>query len=157
MKRRRIHLGPFVLAAWLFAIGWVALAVWIFLAQDAPWANAATAVAGLAGLVTGWVAFSLRIVTDGQGIRIPGERKLSWDDIDSISVRPGLLSVPVAVTLHGRGVAEHPMEGLAAGRRTARRLAQKVADAGGLGEVPQPQRPAKRGPARRGAARRAAD
>ncbi len=151
MKSRRIHFGPIAIVAWVVAIGWIALAVWIFVGLEPSWATAAAWVASLAGLVTGWVAFSLRVVTDADGIRIPGEPKLAWDDVDSVLVRPGLLHLPMAVTHKGRGISEHPMEGLAAGRRTARKLAQRVADAGGLGTVEQLNQQSKRGAARRAA------
>ncbi len=151
MKSRRIHFGPIAVAAWVVAIGWIVLAVWIFVAFEPSWATAAAWVASLAGLLTGWVAFSLRIVTDANGIRIPGEPQLAWEDVDSVGVRPGLLHLPVVITLQGRGLSEHPMEGLGAGRRTAHKLAQKVADAGGLGPVEPPQQRSKRGAARRAA------
>lgn len=151
MRSRRIHFGPIATVAWVVAIGWIALAVWIFVALEPSWATAASWVASLAGVLTGWVAFSLRVVTDGEGIRIPGEPKLAWDDVDSIGVRPGPLHLPIVMTRQGRGISEHPMEGLAAGRRTAQKLAQKVADVGGLETVELPQQHSKRGAARRAA------
>lgn len=149
--KRRTHTGPLAIVAWVIALGWFALAVVIFLVFEDSWASLAAGLATLAGIVTGWIAFSLRVVTDAEGVRIPGQRPIAWDDIDSIEVKPGLLNVPQVVTRQGRGLIEHPVEGLAAGRRRSVRLAQRIADAGELGSVPALVRANRRGKARRAA------
>ncbi len=151
MNRRRTHIGPLAIIAWLLAAGWVALGVVTILVVHDSWAPLAATIATMAGAVTGWIAFSLRVVTGAFGVRVPGNPPITWDDVDSVEIRPGLLHIPVLITQQGRGLVEHPREGLAAGRRLAHRLAQKVSDTGELGQVLEPARRGRRGKARRAA------
>lgn len=130
--------GPMVFLTWVVAAGWLALAIGSFVALGRPWGI----VLGLVGLVgaagTGWLARSMVVRWDADGLVLPGRGRTVWDDIERLEVQPGFVSVPMVALRQGRGLVDVPLDGLAwFGRagRTASRLAGRVAEAGDLPEV----------------------
>ena len=143
--------GPAAALAWLVAVGWLALAAAVVLTVVAPWNLLGAAVAVVLGVATGWLASSLGVRVDGDGLRIGRAGRLPWDDVTAITLGPGRFVVPQASVRRGRALMDVPLDGLGAPAGLARRLAQRVADAGELGPI------GVRTPEARGAARRAVE
>ncbi len=127
-----------VVVTWVVAVGWVALAAYSFvaLAETIRWVLGGVSVVGALG--TGWLASSLRIPYDDEGLRLPRRGHVGWDRVDSVDLTPGALSVPVLSLRSGRVLEEVPLDGLAwFGGPTglARTLAEKVARAAGVKDV----------------------
>lgn len=127
-----------VVLTWVVAVGWLTLAAYSFfaLAEPTRWVLGGVSVVGALG--TGWLASSLRIPYDDEGLRLPRRGHVSWDQVDSVDLVPGLVCVPV-VSLHsGRVLDEVHLDGLAWFGGTngmARALAEKVARAADLDAV----------------------
>lgn len=130
--------GPFALFAWAVTVAWLGLAAAVLVVLPPP-AHVAFAVAAvLAGVATGWVARSMAVHVGPDGITLPGRERIAWSDVDEVALVPGAITVPVVTVRVGRALADHPLDGLAGvGRASgvARRLAERVADFGGLGPV----------------------
>ena len=142
--------GPVVWVAWIAVVGWLALGVGALVTLEAPLGTWLGLLWLVLAFVTGAVAVSLGVGVGPDGVRLPGREPLAWADIESVSVRTGVLSQPVLNVRQGRGLDGVPLEGLAwFGSRTARRFAETISDAGDLGPVAQVARQA---PARRGRA-----
>lgn len=135
---RRWFSGPMGVLTWLVALGWLALAAGSFVGLAAP-GGTVLGVVGLAGaLATGWLAVSMRVPCDAEGIVLPRVGRVPWSAIDAVEVHPGLVSVPVVSVRRGRALDEVPLDGLAwfggpAG--VARTLAERVARQAGIDDV----------------------
>lgn len=127
--------GPVTVFAWAVTAGWVVLAAGVAVTLASPLNVAGAAVALLLGVATGWLASSLGVHLDGDGLRVGRAARIAWDDVASIDVDPGRLVLPVASVRRGRALVDVPLDGLAGPAALARRLAQRVADAGDLGPV----------------------
>ncbi len=127
-----------VVLTWVVAVGWLVLAAYSFfaLAEPTRWVLGGVSVAGALG--TGWLASSLRIPYDDEGLRLPRRGHVSWDQVDSVDLVPGLVCVPVLSLHAGRVLDEVHLDGLAWFGGTngmARALAEKVARAADLDAV----------------------
>jgi len=127
-----------VAVTWVIAVGWLALAAYSLLALAEPirWVLGGVAVAGALG--TGWLARSLRVPYDDDGMRLPRWGQVRWDQVDSVDLVPGLICVPVVSLRSGRMLDDVHLDGLAWFGGTngrARTLAERVARAGGLDAV----------------------
>lgn len=134
----RAFSGPMVVVTWVVAVGWLALAAYSFFALAEPirWVLGGVSVAGALG--TGWLASSLRIPYDDEGLRLPRRGHVRWDQVDSIDVTPGPLSVPVLSLRSGRMLEDVYLDGLAwfgGANGLARTLAEKVARTAGVDAV----------------------
>lgn len=130
--------GPFVVLAWVVTVAWLTLTPVLFVVLPAPSNAAFAVVAALAGIATGWVAWSMAVRVGPDGITLPGRDRIAWSDVDEVALVSGAVTVPVVTIRSGRALADVPLDGLAGVGRdssVARRLAERVADAGDLGPV----------------------
>lgn len=141
--------GPVTVFAWAVAVGWFVLATVVGATVPSPANVAGAAVAAVFGVATGWLAASLGVRVDADGLRVGRAPRIAWDDVAGLEVGPGRLTLPVASVRRGRALVDVSLDGLAGPAGLARRLAQQVADAGELGPV------GVRDAAGRGSARRA--
>lgn len=139
--------GPMVLATWAVALGWAALSVGSFLALPAPLNGVVGVGAALGAAATAWLAVRLGVRYDAARIVLPGRGVTHWSDVLHIELDGRAIVVPVVGLRSGRGIEEVPLDGLAwfAPSGVPRRLAQQLAEAGGLMEVTQRQRGPRRG------------
>ena len=143
--------GPVVWVAWIAVVGWLALGVGALVTLDAPLGTWLGLLWLVLAFVTGAIAVSLGVGVGPDGVRLPGREPLAWDDIESVSIRTGVVWQPVVNVRQGRGLVGVPLEGLGwFGTGTARRLAERISGAGDLGPVTQVV--ARQAPARRGRA-----
>lgn len=132
----RVLRGPFSIAGWAVAVAWLAVGTvaWLRLAEPLNWIVPVFCV--LAGLGTAYVSWGLVVRVGAGGVSGVGVPAIAWEDIEHVGVRPGVVSVPFLTVRRGRALDELPLDGIAGfGRGSAVRMAQEVADAGGLGEV----------------------
>ena len=142
--------GPMVVITALIAIGWFVLGVLSFVGLQPP-AGTVLGVGGIiGGLATAWLALSMRIIHDDEGIILPRRGRVSWDRIHSVEVQPGIVSVPYVVVSEGRALTDIPLDGLAwfgGPQGLAGDFAEKLAAAAGL--PGSTQRPVRGGRGRR--------
>lgn len=130
--------GPFTWLALAVALGWVALAGASLVLLSGPVSLAAALGCVVAAALTAWIAATLGVTVDADGVRVGRGGVTAWADVSSVDVRSGVLSVPVLSVRQGRALADVPLEGLAWWGRSsalATGLAQRIADAGDLGAV----------------------
>ncbi|MFZ1411805.1 MAG: hypothetical protein WAS07_10130 [Micropruina sp.] len=140
-SRRRAVVGPLAIvtcvvsAAWLgVAVGWGISGVW-------PIAGWLAGAAGLIGVGLAVMGVRMIVVTSAEGVRVIGQPRLSWSEIEQISVRRLAgwlpLHVPVLSASRGRSLIGLELDGLSSLGHPAGalRFAQEIADRGGLGEV----------------------
>ena len=134
--KQTLLIGPMVwLTAALCAV-WVGVGVASFLMLSAPSGFIFAGVCLAGTTATAWLAVSMVVRHGPFGGHLPGHGEVLWGDIASIELQPGVISVPAVSVRHGRALSEVELGGLAwFGRRTSQRLAQRLADAGDLGEV----------------------
>lgn len=124
--------GPMTVVTWLVAVGWFVLGLLSLLGLSFP-AGIVLGVLGIAGgLVTAWLALSLRIAHDERGIELPKVGHVPWERVHAVEIQPGLVSVPYVVIRHGRALTDVPLDGLAwfgGPDGYARGLAEQVARA----------------------------
>lgn len=133
---RRTIVGPMAVLTWVVAAGWVALSVYSFLGLTSEWGIGIGIAAVLAAAATGYVAVTMAVSWNADGVLIRGRGRLPWDDLEAVTLHAGALSVPHLDVRTGRAVDSIPLDGLAwFGRRLAHASAQRLAAAAGLGEV----------------------
>ena len=134
----RTFSGPMVVITGLVAVGWFVLGALSFVGLSRP-AGLLLGTAGvLGGLVTAWLALSLRVRHDDAGIVLPRLGHVPWEQVHAVEVQPGLVSVPYVVVRQGRALADVALDGLAwfgGPDGYARGLAEQVAAAAGLDRV----------------------
>lgn len=134
----RTFAGPMIVVTWLVAVGWFVLAVLSLVWLPRP-GGLLLGVGGiLGGLVTSWMALSLRVRHDEAGIHLPRLGHVAWERVHAVEVQPGLVSVPYVVVREGRALDEVPLDGLAwfgGPDGFARTMAEQVAGAAGLSGV----------------------
>lgn len=123
--------GPMSYVAWGVALGWVALGVACLELLPWPWSWVGVGVAAIMAVVTTIIGFGLRVVVREDGLRTAGQTYL-WASVDSIVVPDRGFAVPMLHIARGRGVLEIPLEGIGWAQSTARKLAEKLAAAGGV-------------------------
>lgn len=138
MTRRWIA-GPMVWLTAVIAAAWVGLGVYgvlMFPLAAGP-VGIGFAVLGLLGAVlTGWLALSMVVRYGPFGVRVPGHGDVSWDDVESVELLAGAMSVPAIGVRQGRALTDVELGGLAwFGKAVPLALAQRLADAGEKGEV----------------------
>lgn len=128
--------GQLATVGWLVAVLWLGVAAFAWWRLDQPWNWAVTAFAVLAAAGTAFVSRGLVVRVADAGVSGDGVPTVAWGDVEHVGVHPGWVSVPYLAVRRGRAIDELPLDGIAGfGRGPAVRLAQQVADAGGLGEV----------------------
>lgn len=134
----RTFAGPMVVVTGVVAAGWFVLAVLSLAFLQRP-GGLVLGVGGLlGGLITSWLALSLRVRHDEVGVQLPRLGHVPWDRVHAVEVQPGLVSVPFVVVREGRALTDVPLDGLAwfgGPDGFARSLAEQVAAAAGLSEV----------------------
>ena len=137
---KRTIVGPMAIATWVVAAGWAGLAVYAFVGLGSAWGIGIGAAALVGAAATGFIASTMSVSWDADGILIRGRGRLAWDDLDAVSLHPGIVSVPHLDVRVGRALDSIPLDGLAwFGRRgLAHASAERLASAGGLGEVRVP-------------------
>ncbi len=134
---RRTIVGPMAAVTWVVAAGWAALAVYSFVELGTAWGIGIGIAAVVAAAATGYVASTMAVSWDADGVLIRGRGRLPWNDLESVSLHSGILSVPHLDVRAGRAVDSIPLDGLAwFGRRgLAHASAERLASMGGLGDV----------------------
>lgn len=133
---KRTIVGPMAVVTWVVAAGWLALAIYSFVELGSAWGIGIGSFAALGAVVTGWVAFTMAVSWDADGIHIRGHGRLPWEHLEAVSLHSGVLSVPHLDIRIGRAVDSIPLDGLAwFGRRLAHASATRLASVGGLGDV----------------------
>ncbi|MFV0405836.1 MAG: hypothetical protein ACK5LN_03275 [Propioniciclava sp.] len=129
--------GPLRTITWAVALGWLGLAAFGFWRLGYPWGWVLGGLGILAGLVTSWLGFTMRVRWDGAGIYLPTAGKVSWDQVDRVSLRRGLVTVPQVDIRDGRALQTFPLESLAwfGTSGAARALAQRIANLAEAGPV----------------------
>ena len=126
----RTFSGPMVVITGLVAVGWFVLGALSFVGLSRPAGLLLGAAGVLGGLVTAWLALSLRVRHDDAGIVLPRLGHVPWEQVHAVEVQPGLVSVPYVVVKEGRTLTDVPLDGLAwfgGPDGYARGLAEKVA------------------------------
>lgn len=145
----RTFSGPMIVVTWLVAVGWLILGALSFLGLPQPGGVALGVVGIVGGLVTSWLALSLRVRHDDAGIVLPRLGHVTWERVDAVQIQPGLVSVPYVVVRDGRALTDVPLDGLAwfgGPEGFARTMAEQVAAAAGLTDVAvRPRRSAGQG------------
>lgn len=134
--KRTMLVGPMVWVTAALCVVWIGVGAASFLLLRPPsgMVLAGVCLAGTSG--TAWLALSMVVRHGPFSVHLPGHGEVSWSDIASIELQPGLLSVPTVSVRQGRALSEVELGGLAwFRRRTSQRLAERLAEAGGLGEV----------------------
>ena len=115
MKPRAL-VGPVVVAAWVIAGGWVAIAVAILVSNRSLVALAISAVSLLLGLGTAWVGFGMLVRVSAVGVLV-GRRLVPWAEVDGLAIRRGggpiPLQIPILARRRGRALVEVELDGLA--------------------------------------------
>ena len=128
----RAFSGPMAVVTWLVAVGWFVLGLLSILGLSFP-AGIVLGVLGIAGgLVTAWLALTLRVAHDEDGIELPKLGHVPWERVHAVEIQPGLVSVPYVVVRQGRALTDVPLDGLAwfgGPDGYARGLAEQVARA----------------------------
>ncbi|MDO5533262.1 MAG: hypothetical protein Q4F65_01235 [Propionibacteriaceae bacterium] len=130
--------GPMVVVTWLVALGWVVLAIVSWVGLPAPGGIILAAVGSVAALLTGWLAATMVVSHDAEGVELPKLGRTEWADVQAIELHEGLVSVPYVVVRQGRTLTDVPLDGLAWFGGTdglARTLAEKLAAAAGIDAV----------------------
>lgn len=134
----RTFAGPMVVVTGLVAVGWFVLGALSFLGLPAP-GGILLGLAGITGgLTTAWLALSLRVPYDEDGVVLPRQGRVPWSRVHAVEVQPGLVSVPYVVLRDGRALSDVPLDGLAwfgGPDGYAKDLAEGVAAAAGLSGV----------------------
>jgi len=136
---RRTLVGPMVWVTWAVALGWLALAVGSVWSLCRTWGGAVGLGALIGAVSTGWLAWSMRVRYDADGVWLGRRGHTPWAHVHSVEVQPGIIAVPVVGVRVGRGVADVHLDGLAwfgGAQGRARRLAERVAEAGRVPQAP---------------------
>lgn len=139
---RQSFSGPMRPVTFVVALGWLALAVYGFWQVSPPAGIVVGALSVLGAIGTAWLAYTMRVPWTPEGIELPGGRFASWTDVDGVSIRPGFLSMPQVEFTAGRAIEAVPLDTLAwfGSRGPVLRVAQKIADQAGVGDVAAPHR-----------------
>ena len=134
----RAFTGPMTVVTWLVAVGWFVLALLSIVGLAAPAGVVLGGLGAVGALSTAWIALSLRIPYDDDGIRLPKLGHVPWGDVHAVEVQPGVVAVPYLVVRRGRALDEVPLDGLAwfgGAEGYTRALAEKVARTAGVDDV----------------------
>lgn len=133
MNQTRAFVGPLATITALVAVCWLALATWALLGVGNTYGVLLGIVGVVSGILTGWLAWAMRVTWDDEGISLPGRGFEPWGVVDAVSLRKGFLTMPVVGVREGRAILEVPLEGLAwfgAGFPTG--VAERIARAAGV-------------------------
>ena len=122
--------GPMSVVTWFVAVGWFVLGLLSILGLAWPGGLIIGLIGIVSGLVTAWIALSLRVPYDDAGIELPKTGRVPWEKVHAVEIQPGLVSVPYVVVKEGRTLTDVPLDGLAwfgGPDGYARGLAEKVA------------------------------
>lgn len=115
MKPRAL-VGPVVVAAWVIAGGWVAVAAAVLASNRGLVALTIAAASLLLAVGTAWVGFGMLVRVSAAGVLV-GRRLVPWNEVDGLAIRRGggpiPLQVPVLARRRGRALVEVELDGLA--------------------------------------------
>lgn len=140
-SRRRALLGPLAIMTCVVSAAWLGVAAGWAISGVSPMAGWLAGAAGLIGVGLAVMGVRMIVVTSAEGVRVIGQPRLSWSEIQEISVRRVAgwlpLHVPVLSASRGRSLIGLELDGLSSLGRPAGalRFAREIADRGGLGEV----------------------
>ncbi len=131
----RTFAGPMIVVTGLVSVGWFVLAALSFGWLPHPAGLLLGSGGVLGGLITAWLALSMRVAHDEAGLHLPRLGHVPWERVHAVEVQPGLVSVPYVVVREGRALTDIPLDGLAwfgGPEGFAGGLAEQVAAAAGL-------------------------